>query len=413
MPKCWDVCVVGAGPAGATFAYYASLAGLDVLLLERRRFPRDKLCGNAVAPPAQKHLRGMGVLQALEKEGHVGWVKSGGFVSPGGIEALGHADNRRGHVAVVKRTILDERIARAAQSAGATLIEDAQVESAALDQRARRWTIRARNETFEARVLVAADGAHSKLARALGVVHGPPNAICSRAYVEPNTHAFPYDGVGYLTKLLLPACAGIMKNAEGDLTFCCYVMPQSKTGVKDLEAVHHRVLEENPFVKRHLGPRYKIERMRGAWLRLGVVKRSVADQFVVIGDAAGHQDPITGDGIKLAMDGAMFAAETVREAFGAGDLSERFLTKYHNRCMMSFGHAFHVSRAAAEIALRMPWVLDAVASAAVRRGTVFLNAMMDVLGSGELIRPMMSPQIVLPVSRELARFALSRREPVH
>ena len=50
--KTWDVCIVGAGPAGSTCAYYLARAGLEVLLLERHRFPRDKICGEGISPRA-------------------------------------------------------------------------------------------------------------------------------------------------------------------------------------------------------------------------------------------------------------------------------------------------------------------------------------------------------------------------
>ena len=59
----YDVCIVGAGPSGATCAWYLAKAGKTVLLLEKRKFPRDKICGDAVCLNAQNHMAKMGVLQ--------------------------------------------------------------------------------------------------------------------------------------------------------------------------------------------------------------------------------------------------------------------------------------------------------------------------------------------------------------
>src|SRR5215470_10979522 len=81
----WDVAVVGAGPVGSTCAWYLSKRGLRVLLLDKQRFPRDKLCGDAVTSRAQAHLDRMGVLGEVlaANEGH--WAEVGGFVSPSGL----------------------------------------------------------------------------------------------------------------------------------------------------------------------------------------------------------------------------------------------------------------------------------------------------------------------------------------
>jgi flavin-dependent dehydrogenase len=64
----YDVAVVGAGPAGSTTAYYLRQHGLKVLLLERKKFPRDKYCGDAVSFIAQKYLKEMGVFDELQRE---------------------------------------------------------------------------------------------------------------------------------------------------------------------------------------------------------------------------------------------------------------------------------------------------------------------------------------------------------
>ena len=78
----YDVGVVGAGPAGSTCAFYLARQGKRVLLLEKQRFPRDKLCGDAVCTRAQIHLERMGVLQDVLAAGEGRWAEYGGFVSP-------------------------------------------------------------------------------------------------------------------------------------------------------------------------------------------------------------------------------------------------------------------------------------------------------------------------------------------
>lgn len=71
------MCIVGAGPSGATCAYHLAKAGLRVLLLEKKKFPRDKYCGDAVCLLAQRHLKEMGVLQEIIAEGKGHYVREG------------------------------------------------------------------------------------------------------------------------------------------------------------------------------------------------------------------------------------------------------------------------------------------------------------------------------------------------
>src|SRR3990167_4207918 len=132
----YDTIIVGAGPAGATAAYYLATGGKRVALLEKATFPRDKYCGDAWCAPALDILEDMGVLQRLEAEGLVRGTTSGGFVSPGGGGAGGGGDGRPGapgtRCYAIKRVICDERIARRAAEAGAALVEHADVVGAAL-----------------------------------------------------------------------------------------------------------------------------------------------------------------------------------------------------------------------------------------------------------------------------------------
>src|SRR5204863_1733181 len=106
-------------------AFYLAGNGVKVLLLEKERFPRDKLCGDAVCSPAHGHLRRMGVLQEIEAEGLGNWARVGGMVSPRGIGYVGDSTDstRPPMVIAIRRMVLDEKMARAAVRAGAELVE--------------------------------------------------------------------------------------------------------------------------------------------------------------------------------------------------------------------------------------------------------------------------------------------------
>src|SRR5690242_16366554 len=171
-----DVCIIGAGPAGSTCAFYLARQGVSVLLLDKERFPRDKLCGDAVCSPAHVHLRRMGVLQAIEAEGRGNWARVGGMFGPNGTGYIGNSTDETRE----------------------PLVEEYPVGSVEFSPAEGLWTVHHRNQAlppFRARALVAADGALSRVARSLGLVNEPPEAICSRNYIDARTANFDADGV--------------------------------------------------------------------------------------------------------------------------------------------------------------------------------------------------------------------------
>src|SRR5262245_1692764 len=218
----WDVAIVGAGPVGSTCAWYLAGRGLSVLLLDKQQFPRDKLCGDAITTRAQHHLERMGVLAEVLAAGEGHWAEVGGFVSPSGLGYV--ADSTVGGalplVIAIKRLALDVRVARAAERAGARLVESAPVGRAAFSSEARAWRIDEAGgggRSWRARVLVIADGALSRLARALGLVPDAPDAVCSRAYVEAGSADFAVDGLVFYPRGLLPGYCALFREADGDL----------------------------------------------------------------------------------------------------------------------------------------------------------------------------------------------------
>jgi menaquinone-9 beta-reductase len=129
-----DVIIVGAGPAGSTTAYYLAQAGLDVLVLEKATFPRDKVCGDGLTPRAVKSLVQMGV--PIEDQG---WLKNKGLRVIGGGKRMElewpELTNYPGYGLVRTRASLDETLARRAQAAGARLEEGVTVTGPVLDDR--------------------------------------------------------------------------------------------------------------------------------------------------------------------------------------------------------------------------------------------------------------------------------------
>ena len=133
-----DVIVVGAGPAGSAVAFYLATAGLDVLVLEKTHFPREKVCGDGLTPRAVKALTGMGV----PIEADDGWLRNKGLriIGGGGRIEVPWPDlsSYPGFGMVRNRLDFDEILARHAQKAGARLLEGTNVTGPILDDRTGR-----------------------------------------------------------------------------------------------------------------------------------------------------------------------------------------------------------------------------------------------------------------------------------
>jgi flavin-dependent dehydrogenase len=218
MDQEFDVCICGAGPTGATTGYYLARLSdkynlnLKICLLDKAKFPRDKFCGDAWCAPALDILEDMGVLQELERRGVVNETVVGGFVSPSGHSFIANdtgvpanEKNMSTRAYAIKRLICDEAIAMKAKEAGCILKENHLVEDAVLNESDGVWTVSiASGQKLKCKILIAADGAASNLARRLGIVTTPPDGVAARQYIKGGTHNFKADGVLLYPEYTLP-----------------------------------------------------------------------------------------------------------------------------------------------------------------------------------------------------------------
>ncbi|MHB8418596.1 MAG: NAD(P)/FAD-dependent oxidoreductase [Myxococcales bacterium] len=411
----YDVCIAGAGPAGATCGHYLAKAGARVLLLEKQRFPRDKICGDAVCFGARRYLEEMGVLQEIVEKRQGCWSELGGLVAPSGTGFIGNSVTFSGQelVIAVKRRILDEKIARAAQRAGACLRERVSFTGASLERGL--WTVRADSEagpvTFQAKALVAADGAHSQVTRLLGIDTPPPDGLCSRAYVKAGTHDFDADGVAFYVADLLPGYAALFREADGDLNFCTYIIPGGRAKIEDLREHHERLLREHPQISKAVGPRAQIQKMQGAPLRLGGTRKTYYERLLVVGDAAGHIDPLTGEGIHTAIEGGYLAAVELSAALAAGDLSERRLRAYERRWKRAFGDDFRWSARMARIYTRFPVFVEASARVMQKEGASALYQWGRMMTGAAPKTGFLDPRLFGPILVEAGKLLFGRGGP--
>lgn len=410
----YDVAIVGAGPSGATCAYFLAQKGWKVLLLEKKKFPRDKYCGDAVCKTAIEILIEMGVYENLIKEKKAHIADSGGLCSPGGLSYVGRSKEELGEIPAAiacKRILLDESIAMAAKRMGADLKENWPVTEAKFDEETGLWTVykEGTTDTLAARVLVCADGAPSRLATQLGLVTRPPDSTCSRAYVEGGTHKFDADGVVFYNKELLPGYSALFRHPNDVLNYCVYIIPGNPKVVPEkLDYWHDWLMKKDPNISRALGDNFKIERMKAASLRLGGEKVSYGKHVIVVGDAAGMIDPLTGEGIHHAMEGGKIAAIFLDEALNHGNYDSECMKIFHSRWMAKFGFDFKWSMMFCQMMYRFPILLDASTAALQRKGDKFLAKWADIMTGRVPKIYMLKPEFSLTITYELIRLILLR-----
>ncbi|WP_438947802.1 geranylgeranyl reductase family protein [Streptomyces triticisoli] len=326
-----DVIVVGAGPAGSTTAYHLARAGLDVLLLEKTEFPREKVCGDGLTPRAVKQLVGMGIDISEE----AGWLRNKGLrIIGGGVRLqLDWPDlaSFPDYGLVRKRDDFDEQLARQAQKAGARLYERCNVSAPIVDDRTGRITgVKARlgedkrEVTFHAPLVVAADGNSTRLSLAMGLHRREdrPMGVAVRTYFESPRHDDDYleswlelwDRRGAQDRLL-PGYGWIFGMGDGTSNVGLGVLNTSAS-FKELDwreilkAWCASMPEDWGYTPENMtGP------IRGAALPMAFNRQPHYTRgLLLVGDAGGLVNPFNGEGIAYAMESGQLAAEIIAQA---------------------------------------------------------------------------------------------------
>jgi len=336
-----DVIVVGAGPGGSATAAYLADHGLDVVLLEKSAFPRDKICGDGLTPRATKELISLGV-------DTTGWQRTQGLRIKGGGHTLqldwpsGEAFPSYGMVRT--RAQLDEALARHAERKGAVLHERTSVTAPIHDSSGRVTGVsakrlddagRATGETvsYRAPVVVASDGVSSRLATAVGRPKREDRVmgVAVRAYyttprrddyLESHLELWTRDDSG--NRILMPGYGWLFPLEDGRTNVGLGTLDTTSAFQKtDYKDVMRRWVED-------ISPEWQLEHdesagpVRGAALPMGFNRTPLyADGLLLVGDSGGMVNPFNGEGIDYALEAARVGAELVAQAMARPTDAER------------------------------------------------------------------------------------------
>jgi len=353
-----DVIVVGAGPAGSTTAYYLAQAGLDVLMLEKSTFPREKVCGDGLTPRGVKALVAMGI-SVSEQDG---WVRNKGLRVIGAGQRLElpwpELSSYPGYGLVRPRTDLDQMLARRAQQAGARLFEGVTVTGPVLDDRTGRIAgVTAKSgedgeHSYRGRIVVAADGNSSRLSVAMGLRKRDdrPLGVAVRTYYRSPRH--DDDHLESWLDLwdsdrLLPGYGWIFGMGDGTSNVGLGLLNTSAAFAHtDYHALLRKWLAGMPaewgFTEEN-----RTQPIRGAALPMGFNRTPHYYQgLLLVGDAGGMVNPFNGEGIAYAMESGEILARTITQALARARRAEteRVLAGYPRALSDAYGGYYAVGR---------------------------------------------------------------------
>jgi geranylgeranyl reductase family protein len=329
----YDVIIVGAGPAGSALAIQLARRGYETLLLEKDRFPRDKVCGDFVSPRGLLFLRELGCLADVEAEGCVRIRKSTVYLNGRKLSEgyLPHLPDHPAYGYAVPRERLDEIIFRRAQAAGASTVERCRVID--LEHRAGAVRIVANvdgtTQAFDAHVIVGADGAQSTVARIAGLamqdhryVLASMRSYCTGLSLEETILSFEEE--------FFPGFAWIFPIDESRANVGVGMVSEPLTrGGTRLRQFYDKFCSFIDELARAQGRVAEISRATGWPIKTyGGARENYFERGLLIGEAACLVDPISGEGIPLALESALLAADVIDEIFEDGDFSATSLSRY-------------------------------------------------------------------------------------
>ncbi len=315
-----DLLIIGGGPAGSAAAIEAGRAGLDVVLIDKATFPREKCCGDGLTASALRHLEALG----LDPVSVPSWqpVDDVRVVSPSGRQMLLPLPKGQGHFSVVaRRSELDHALLELARRHRAQVYEG--VELTGLRQDDDGVMATTSHGEIRAAAVIAADGMWSPARKYLGLApeayRGEWHAF--RQYVRNVAPAAQRELIVWFDADLLPGYIWSFPLADGSANIGFGIQRGRNHRIQEMKKLWLDILDR-PHIAAVLGPDAEPEGPHKAWpipARLGELPITAGRVFFV-GDAVAATDPMTGEGIGQAIETGRHAAQRIA-AYGQSDVA--------------------------------------------------------------------------------------------
>jgi len=271
----FDVAIVGGGPAGSSCAAFCALAGLQTLVLERERFPREKVCGDCLNPSSWPVLERLALTRRVLDLPH-SKLSSVEFIAIDGHKVVVDLPTGDDCEISVKRSLFDDLVLRRAREVGALVREETVV--TALDHNGDWKIATAASEDFHARALIAADGRNSTVARLRNLL--PQNF-----------------GKRIVLQFLREGYSGQAPVNKTELNLCLVGTPPTISRLRQWAQSHFEIAANQP------------------WRTITPLTRApvpcARENLLFIGDAARVVEPFTGEGIYYALRSGELAADAI------------------------------------------------------------------------------------------------------
>ncbi len=394
-----EVIVVGGGPAGASTAWFLARAGMDVLLVDRARFPRDKPCAEYLSPQASRILSEMGVLGAIEDAGAAqlagmrvrapnGVVIHGEFAASHGFRGF------RDRGLALPRRQLDALLLARTRDAGARVIEEAVVRDVARGGAGRVDGIEVETgsgrRTLRAPLVIGADGLRSVVGRRLGLVRTGrfPRRVAVVA------HYGGVDGMGRCGEMHVDAAGylGLADVGHGMTNVAVVVPAEAARTIGGAPGDFlDRWIAGRPHLARRFARAHSLTTARVTGPFNSRARRAWAPGCALVGDAADFFDPFTGEGIYAALRGGELLTPYAFEAARATTARRHDIAlAAYDRCQRDAFRGKRLVERLVGTAVAVPWILDRAARALVARrdmADLLVGVTGDFVPPREVLRP--------------------------
>lgn len=371
----FDVIVVGAGPGGSTAATFAARAGLNVLLIDKATFPRDKICGDAMSGKSMTVIKRLGLIETLQDAESLGsWGVT--FSGPGGdqvsIPFLVDENQTLAPGYIARREVFDALVFNKAVEAGVTVWQNTTVQELLLEGKQAKGVavMRAQEKiAVYAPLVIGADGAYSVVAKGLGFKQLDEKHYSGglRVYYEGVTGFQPDNQIElHFVDEAIPGYFWIFPMANGmanvGIGMLSAVIKKRNVKLKDLL---DQMIKHPRFAARFAEAK-QVGGVKGWGLPMGSKPRPLSgDGWVLVGDAGSLIDPFTGEGIGNAMISGEQAGIWAGKALEKQDFSAAFLAGYEEKVLRMLKDEFWVSHWLQRLS-NWKWLMNMVIAKASR-----------------------------------------------